>query len=98
MVDDNPARNNWSNPGRTALNQHIYRHHGRKMIGGSLQERLAKHDDFHFDATLEGKDLGHTHAPWDAAGPMEEYKDIAKRYLAEGTAAAEAAQAQQESE
>lgn len=70
--------------GRQALNQHLHRHHGGHKVSGDLPERLAQHDELHWWAHKNDKDLGHTHLPYQEG---ETDNDMARRMLVEGTAA-----------
>ena len=72
-----------SAPGKTALNQHLHRHHGGPKVRGNLQERLAMHDELHWWARKQGADLKHTHLPYQDG---ESDNEMAARYLAEGEA------------
>jgi hypothetical protein len=71
-------------PGRQALNQHLHRHHGGLTLSGDVPTRLAAHDELHWEARQAGTDLGHTHLPYQDG---ETDNDMARRMLADGTAA-----------
>jgi hypothetical protein len=83
-VTGKPLKERDSYPGRQALNQHLYRHHDNAKLKGDLVTRLTAHDELHWQARQEGTDLGHTHLPYQEG---ETDNDMARRMLAEGTAA-----------
>lgn len=66
---------------RRAINQHLHRHHHGETGGGTLSERLSRHDDLHFLFDGRGVALTHSHAPFDEEETSEA---LALRYLAEG--------------
>ena len=72
-------------PERRALNQHLHRHHGGAVLKGTFQERLAAHDDLHWQATQRLRPLDHQHQPYQDG---ETDLQMAQRLLAEGEAGA----------
>jgi len=67
---------------RTALAQHLHRHHDGAYGQGTLAERVSQHDDLHFLRTSQGKAVSHQHA---MLGDNETMIDVAHRYLREGS-------------
>lgn len=70
-----------STPARRAINRHLYRHHGGATMSGTTEQRICAHDDLHWSAQQSGRDLGHSHLPYQDG---ESEADTAERLLAEG--------------
>lgn len=68
-------------PARQAINRHLYRHHEGATGKGSAEQRMALHDDLHWEARQAGTDLGHQHLPYQEGETDEQ---MAQRLLAEG--------------
>lgn len=73
-----------SRTGKSDITKHLWHHHGQHQAPGTVEERLQAHDDLHWEARKAAQDLGHTH---DGYQDGESINDIARRMLAEGTAA-----------
>jgi hypothetical protein len=83
-VTGKPRQGRPSQEGKKAVTQHLWRHHDKTSFFGDRDMRMAAHDDLHFFAKENGRDLGHTHLPLQEG---ESLNEVARRYLAEGTAA-----------
>jgi len=83
-VTGKPRKNRPSYEGKRAINQHLHHHHDGVLGQGTVEERLVMHDDLHFDAGKAGTPLGHAHEGYQEG---ESINDIARRMLADGTAA-----------
>ena len=77
MPDNEASQTN----SRRAINQHVYRHHGRLTLRGTTEQRLSAHDDLHWEAKKNGVDLGHVHLPYQDG---EDELGMARRLLQEG--------------
>lgn len=66
---------------RRALAQHMHRHHHGGYVVGTLLERIAQHDELHWQLAQRAIDPGHRHA---VLGDEETVMQAAHRYLKEG--------------
>jgi hypothetical protein len=66
---------------RRAVNRHLWHHHAEHRATGTLEQRLRRHDDIHWEAQRAGEELGHAHAILEDDETLEQ---VAQRYFDEG--------------
>lgn len=69
------------NEAKHNINTHLWRHHERHSLSGTLEQRISGHDELHFASKREGVDLGHEHVPLGEGETLFEY---AHRCFSEG--------------
>jgi hypothetical protein len=68
---------------RSAINQHLHRHHAGALGQGMLEERLTQHEELHILAKRLGIAASHTH---EVCADGEDDVALAFRLLEEGEA------------